>query len=167
MSLDGFLAQKNGSYDFLPADGGDDNGYDEFIATVDAPVIGRKAFDTVRRFEQWPYEGKPVIVLSRPLRRVKVPKGVRCEAMAGSPRQILARLAKMGAEHVYVDGGRTIQGFLRAGLVHRVIINRYPVLIGSGIPLFGSLPHDLRLRQVSTRAHRRGLVKSEYEVLPG
>ncbi len=69
-----------------------------------------------------------------------------------------------GAEHVYVDGGVTIQGFLRAGLIQRLIISRVPVLIGSGIPLFGALPQDVPLRHIATKAFRGGLVQSEYEV---
>ena len=64
--------------------------------------------------------------------------------------------------HVYVDGGLTIQGFLREGLIQRLIITRIPVLIGAGIPLFGSLPNDVRLEHVRTRSFPSGLVQSEY-----
>jgi dihydrofolate reductase len=65
-----------------------------------------------------------------------------------------------------VDGGITIQGFLRAGHIQRLIITRVPVLLGEGIPLFGPLPHDVRLEHVATRQYRSGLVQSEYLVLP-
>jgi dihydrofolate reductase len=61
-----------------------------------------------------------------------------------------------------VDGGVTIQRFLRAGLVDRLVVTRVPVLIGDGIPLFGSLPPDIRLRHVATRSYPSGLVQSEY-----
>ena len=74
-------------------------------------------------------------------------------------------MEERGARHVYVDGGITIQRFLRAGLVHRLIITRVPVLIGSGIPLFGTLPRDVRLQHVATEQYASGLVKSEYRVL--
>ena len=74
-------------------------------------------------------------------------------------------LAAKGAQHVYVDGGVTIQRFLRDGLVQRLIIPRVPVLIGEGIPLFGSLPQDVRLRHVGTQQYKSGLVKSEYQVI--
>src|SRR6476646_7547639 len=63
MSVDGFIARANGDLDFLPPGGGEPHGYDEFIATVDALVIGRKTFETVLAFERWPY-AKPVFVLS-------------------------------------------------------------------------------------------------------
>ena len=85
--------------------------------------------------------------------------------MAGSPAEIVAKLAASGAHHLYVDGGITVQRFLQAGLVDRITITRVPVLIGEGIPLFGSLPRDVRLRHVATQAYASGLVKSEYEVV--
>jgi dihydrofolate reductase len=84
--------------------------------------------------------------------------------MGGAPAEIVSRLAASGAHHLYVDGGVTIQRFLRAGLVHRLIITRVPVLIGDGIPLFGSLPGDVRLRHVATRHYPSGLVQSEYKI---
>jgi riboflavin biosynthesis pyrimidine reductase len=84
--------------------------------------------------------------------------------MAGPPAEIVRKLAASGVRHVYVDGGVTIQGFLRAGLVQRLIITRVPVLIGDGIPLFGSLPRDVRLQHVATEHYPSGLVKSEYRV---
>jgi len=85
--------------------------------------------------------------------------------MSGPPADIASRLSASGARHVYVDGGVTIQGFLRAGLVQRLVVSRVPVLIGSGIPLFGALPRDVSLRHVATRTFQGGLVQSEYEVV--
>ncbi|HEY6274237.1 MAG TPA: dihydrofolate reductase family protein [Terriglobales bacterium] len=165
-SLDGFIARPNGTYDFLPEGGGEPHGYNEFIATVDTIVIGRKTFETVLAFPEWPYVGKRVVALSsQPLDFSAVRGGV-VEQMSGEPAEIVAKLAATGAHHLYVDGGITIQRFLRAGLVDRVTISRVPVLIGGGIPLFGALPHDVRLRHVATQQYPSGLVKSEYEILP-
>lgn len=169
-SLDGFLARADGAFDFLPgadgADGGDGgaHGFEEFMATVDALVMGRNTFDVVLGMAAWPYGEKPVIVLtSRPLG--KTPPGIPVEAMAGTPAGIIAVLAARGMQHLYIDGGLTIQSFLRAGLVRRMVITRVPVLIGSGIPLFGSLLHDVRLKHVSTRVLGGAMVQSEYEVV--
>jgi len=163
-SVDGFIARRNGSYDFLPADGGEPHGYDEFMATVDALVIGRNTFEKVLTLAAWPYGDKRVVVLSsRPVDLSAVRGGV-AEQMAGPPAEIVSKLAAGGAHHLYVDGGITIQGFLRAGLVQRFIITRVPVLIGEGIPLFSTLPHDVRLRHVATQHYPSGLVKSEYHV---
>ena len=85
--------------------------------------------------------------------------------MAGSPAEIVSKLAASGARRLYVDGGITIQQFLRAGLIHRLIISRLPVLIGDGIPLFGSLPQDIRLTHIATRTYPGGMVQSEYYVI--
>ena len=162
-SVDGFIARANGDLDFLPPGGGEPHGYDEFMATVDALVIGRKTFETVLTFATWPYGEKPVCVLStRPL--APPPLGAVVERMAGAPAEIVSQLAARGIRHVYVDGGITIQRFLQAGLVQRLIITRVPVLIGAGVPLFGALPRDIALTHVATRQYASGLVQSEYLV---
>jgi dihydrofolate reductase len=162
-SLDGFIARANGDFDFLESGGGEPHGYDEFMATVDALVIGRKTFETVLAFEQWPYGEKLVFVLStRPL--APAPPGAVVEHMSGEPAEIWAQLTARGLQHIYVDGGITIQRFLRAGLIQRLIVTRVPVLIGQGIPLFGALPQDVLLRHVATRQYAGGLVQSEYAI---
>lgn len=170
VSVDGFLARPDGGLDFLEA--GDEgvadegHGYEEFIAGIDALVIGRKTFETVLSFGSWPYSGRRVVVLShRPVDLAAVRDGV-VEQMAGPPGEIVERLGASGARHLYVDGGETIQEFLRAGQVTRLVVTRVPILIGQGIPLFGALPRDVRLRHVATRVYARGLVQSEYEVAP-
>jgi len=130
---------------------------------VDALVIGRNTFETVLDFDEWPYGTKPVFVLStRAL--PAVPKGAAVEPMSGEPGEILKQLEARGIGHVYVDGGITIQRFLQAGLIQRLTITRVPVLIGSGIPLFGALPRDVALEHVATRYYPSGLVQSEYAV---
>ena len=165
-SVDGFIARPNGELDFLPPGGGEPHGYDEFMATVDAIVIGRKTFETVLAFDSWPYGDKRVVVLSRRPLDLSVVRGGVVEQMGGPPAEIVSRLARSGARHLYVDGGVTIQGFLREGLIQRLIITRVPVLIGEGVPLFGALPRDVRLQHVGTRHYASGLVQSEYRVTP-
>ena len=160
-SLDGFIARVNGDLDFLPPGGGEPHGYDEFMATVDALVIGRKTFETVLTFDAWPYGEKPVFVLStRTL--AAAPPGAVVERLSGDPHEIVSQLEGRGIRHVYVDGGITIQRFLQAGLIQRLIITRVPVLIGAGIPLFGAVQRDIVLRHVGTRQYASGLVQSEY-----
>ena len=163
-SLDGFIARTNDGLDFLEAAGGEDHGFTEFLASVDAIVMGRRTFEVVLTFGSWPYGAKPVVVLSsRPLDIPAFP-GAVIEHMAGTPAEIVSRLAARGVGHIYVDGGATIQQFLEAGLIQRLVISRVPVLIGSGIPLFGPLSSDIVVRHVATRAFPGGLVQSEYLV---
>lgn len=162
-SLDGFIARMNGSFDFLDAGGNEPHGYEEFIATVDALVMGRNTYEIVLGFGAWPYGSKPVFVLSsRPL--APAPAGAVVEQMAGGPAAIVSQLEARGIGHAYIDGGVTIQRFLEAGLIQRLIISRVPVLIGSGIPLFGPLTRDILLKHVATRQYAGGLVQSEYEI---
>ena len=164
-SVDGFIARPNDDLDWLPEGGGEPHGYDEFMASVDALVIGRNTFEKVLTLGAWPYGAKRVVVLSsHPLDLSQAVGGV-VEQMSGTPDKIVSQLTASGANNLYIDGGITIQGFLRAGLVQRLIITRVPVLIGAGIPLFGTLPHDVRLVHISTRHFTSGLVQSEYHVL--
>ncbi len=164
-SVDGFIARLNGSFDFLPADGGEPHGYQDFFASVDALVIGRKTYETVEAFPEWPYGKKQVVVLSsRPLDFSKL-RSANVEQMSGDPSEIARKLEVRGIRHIYVDGGITIQQFLRAGLIQRIVITSVPVLIGQGIPLFGTLPKDILLKHVATQTYASGLVKTEYEVI--
>jgi dihydrofolate reductase len=78
------------------------------------------------------------------------------EQTAGPPAEIVRKLITSGARHLCVGEGITIQRFLSAGLIQRIIITRVPVLIGDGIPLFGTLPRDVRLRHVATRLYFTG-----------
>ena len=163
-SIDGFIARENGALDWLPTDG-EPHGYEEFMATVDALVMGRKTFETVLTFGSWPFD-KPVVVLTSKPSELAAPPGARCEMMDGTPQEIVDRLAKHGMKHLYIDGGDTIRRFLEAGLIQRMTITRIPVLLGTGIPLFGPFGRDIRLEHIATRAYPSGLVQSEYAI-PG
>lgn len=164
VSVDGFIARPNGALDFLPPGGGEPHGYEEFFSSVDALVIGRKTFETVLGFADWPYGDKRVVVLSSRALDLSAVRGGVVEQMAGPPAEIVTKLHSSGARHLYIDGGITIQRFLHAGLVQRLIITRVPVLIGDGTPLFGTLLHDITLCHVATQSYSSGLVKTEYHI---
>ncbi|MBI4056720.1 MAG: dihydrofolate reductase [Elusimicrobia bacterium] len=165
-SLDGFIARANGDIDWLPdGSGGEDWGYKAFFKSVDALVIGRKSFEKVLSFKKWPYGNKPVVVLSR--RRLTIPKRIAqtVESSSSSPAKLVRQLSQRGFKHVYVDGGKTIQGFLNAGLIQEITITKLPILIGKGIPLFGPTQHDIKLRHLGTKQFANGFVQSKYQVL--
>jgi dihydrofolate reductase len=169
ISVDGFLARPDGSVDFLDAGGNTPHGFEEFYASIDAIVIGRKTFEWVMSYcqshEGWPYGKKRVVALSsRPLDFSPLGEA-SIEQMSGEPADIVAALAARGAQHLYIDGGVTIQRFLRAGQIDRLIITHVPILIGQGIPLFGALPHDVALEHVATRCYEGNLVQTEYRLL--
>jgi dihydrofolate reductase len=168
-SLDGFISRADGSIDWLDEANtrvpkGEDCGYGEFIATVDALVMGRHTFELARTFGEWPYGQTPVFVLSSSMHSMPggVPDTVRLSSEA--PAALVARLSAQGMKHLYVDGGVTIQRFLSSALIDEITITRIPELIGSGRPLFGPLAQDVRLQHLSTRAFDFGFVQSKYRV---
>src|SRR3984885_13633132 len=104
-SVDGYIARLNDGLDFLPPDGGEPHGYDEFMAGIDALVIGRKTFETVLAFPVWPYGDKRVVVLSSKPLDFSAVRGGRVEQMSGTPAEIVAKLEASGTRHIYLDGG--------------------------------------------------------------
>ena len=168
LSLDGFIARPDGALDFLDGDGTapmGDHGYEAFMASVDALVMGRRTFEVMLGFGQWPYT-KKVFVLSSgavDLARVKE-RGADVELLNATPEEVVRQLAARGYKHLYIDGGATVQRFLRAGLIDRLIVTQLPVLIGQGIPLFGALEKDIRLKLVASRSLPGGLVQREYGI---
>lgn len=168
-SVDGFLARPDDIFDFLKAGEGVPHGFVEFLRSVDVVVMGRRTFEVVRGLGHFELYGKkPLIVLSsRPLDLSSIQgsnKQTKIEQMAGTPQEIIKQLEARGFRHMYLDGGITIQRFLKEGLVDRIIVTRVPVLIGQGVPLFGPLLHDVALRHVTTRSYKGGLVQSKYVI---
>lgn len=168
-SLDGFIARENGAIDWLPngveTNDEEDYGYQEFFDSVDEIVMGRNTYEFVLSFDEWPYDNKPVVVLSNHPVHIPLAQANTIEVCAASPHYVCQQLTGYGFKHLYVDGGRTIQSFLQAGLVDHITISQVPVLIGLGIPLFGPLPCDVRLQLTSTRSFPNGVVQSHYNVL--
>jgi dihydrofolate reductase len=167
-SLDGFIARSDGDLDWLTGAEStsteQDYGYQEFMDTVDTIVLGRNTFELVLTFDTWPYSGKNVVVLSSKPSAVPSHLVDEVEWLSLPPQRLAERLAAQGATHLYVDGGKTIQGFLRAGLIDELTITRVPVLIGTGVPLFGPLDHDVRLTHIATQQFENGFVQSKYRV---
>ena len=168
-SVDGFIAKPDGDIGWLhrPEYAAADMqglGYQDFISTVDALVMGRRTFEKVMSFEPWPYEGTPVIVLSSgaPQIPVELQGKIRVESLP--PEQLVARLKAEGLGHLYIDGGNTIQRFLRARLIQEIIITRIPILLGAGISLFDSIGVELPLRLLAATRSDNGFVQVRYSV---
>lgn len=162
-SLDGFIARADGSLDWLTElDNPEqtDYGYNDFISRIDAIVMGRGTYETVSRFATWPYT-KPVFVLSSTL-NPENPPGAKITVTALAPSELVKELDARGYHHLYIDGGKTIQSFLACDLIDELIITRVPVLLGTGIPLFGALAHELAFKHLETVVYKNGLVKSRY-----
>ena len=168
MSVDGFIARPDGDLAWLtggddpggaPDDGeGGDFGFAEFVAGIDALVMGRGTYEVIAPLTEWPYQGRPVHVLSTTLEpdpRVTLHR---------SFDEAVAALTAAGYRRVYVDGGRTVHDFLAAGLVGELTLSRVPVLIGEGHTPFGPLPADVRLEHARTRTFPGGMVQTTYRV---
>ncbi|CAN1212409.1 Dihydrofolate reductase [Tumidithrix helvetica PCC 7403] len=168
-SLDGYIARTDGNIDWLDrANGsvpkGEDCGYNDFIKSVDVLIMGRKTFEKVLSFDEWPYHAKSVVVLSRGQIHIPISISGSTSISSEHPRVLVERLAKDGAKHLYIDGGLVIQSFLREGLIDEITIALIPVLLGSGKPLFGTLDKDIELTHVVTKAYDFGFVQNKYRI---
>ncbi|HBJ67427.1 dihydrofolate reductase family protein [Alcaligenes phenolicus] len=165
-SLDGFIAKPDGDIAWLleRSDPAEDHGYMAFIADKDAVVMGRGTYEKVLTFDVWPYQ-LPVVVLSRQLADMSVPEHLQGKVRFSrqTPEQLMEQLAAENLQRIYVDGGQLIQSFLRAGLVHEMILSTMPVLIGEGRRLFGDVNQDMDWRLLSSQSFPSGLVQSRYQ----
>lgn len=164
-SLDGYIADKNNSVDWLheiPNPQGDDFGFGEFMDRIDALIMGRNTLDVVLSFGvDWPYT-KPVYVLSNSM--IEVPKELEGKVFLtkGDPAEVMAELSAKGHSNFYVDGGTTIQQFLKADLIDEMVISIIPTLLGGGIPLFGELAQPLKFRHTKSERYLDCIVKNYF-----
>lgn len=170
-SMDGFVARDTSDpelkLDWLMKQDtvGEDHGYDEFMDSVDGLVMGRGSFETLLGFEGWPY-GKPVIVVSKSLNQSDIPDELKdkVELVNLTPHEVMDMLDKRGWKRAYIDGGKLVQSFVSLGLVEDIILTRIPILIGTGVPLFGALDKDIDLELKSVKAFESGLVTTVYGI---
>ena len=168
VSLDGYIAREDGDISWL-ADVGykitdEDYGFRKFFNSIDTLVVGRNTYQHVLGFPEWPYENKRVIVLSHSPLTIPVKLSDKVEVANMSPLELANYLESTGAEKVYVDGGKTIQGFLLAGLIQEMIITTIPVLLGGGKALFTQLDKDVRLELLDVNSYENGFVQTRYAV---
>ena len=164
-SLDGYIADKNGGIEWLdsiPIPDNEDMGYIEFTKGIDALVMGRTTFETVLGFDvDWPYE-KPVFVLSTSLNVIPESHKDKAYLVKGSMSEILEQIHKKGCQRLYIDGGLTIQGFLKEDLIDELIITVFPVVLGGGTPLFSELPKALEFELVGSKVYVDQLVQHHF-----
>lgn len=162
-SLDGFIAGKDGDISWLaPFESAKvSKQFEAFMARVDVIVIGRYTFETVLTFPDWPYR-KPVIVLSDTLNELPGHLKGKAALLSLPPEEVLAWLKAGGYRSAYIDGGKTIQRFLQHDCIDEMNITRVPLLLGSGISLFGSLDHAITFIHNGTEYFENGLVTSNY-----
>lgn len=167
-SLDGYIADKKGGLDWLnmvPNPDHLDLGYEKFIQSVDAIVMGRSTFAMVSGFDiDWPYP-IPVFVLSNSLKSIPEDLENKVSLISGSLSEILEHIHSRGYTRLYIDGGLTVQNFLKEDLIDEMIITTIPILLGAGIPLFGELPEKMEFEHVKSELFLDSLVQDSYRRL--
>ncbi len=136
-SLDGFIATPDGGIEWLPpieADG-EDYGYYDFYATVDAVLMGSGTYEKILRHPEWPYAGKPCWVFTR--RPLYAPSGSADITFTDAPPEaIAAEIAARGLARAWiVGGGKLAAAFREKGLITSYGIGIVPAILGGGIPL--------------------------------
>ncbi len=165
-SLDGYIAGINGELDWLnliPNPENNDMGYNSLMDEVDAIVMGRTTFETVSGFDgEWPYK-KHVFVLSGSLGEIPKKLIEKVSILNGTPKEILSKIYKKGHHSLYIDGGKTVQHFLKEDLIDELRISTIPILLGDGISLFGQLPKSLQFKHLNTVVLLNQIVQSHYK----
>jgi dihydrofolate reductase len=172
-SLDGFIARKDGSVDwletsdeFVDGDTMDPESVEAFLKTIDCYVMGSRTYETALSFEArglgWAYGDKPTFVLTRrelPRTRDTV------EFCSGDLAQFVNRRLRPAFRAIWFVGGGVVSGeCLRLGLADEVRYSILPILIGEGIPFFGKLDGQIALHLAEVRAYKSGMVELRYEV---
>ncbi|MDY9925111.1 dihydrofolate reductase family protein [Methanosarcina sp.] len=163
-SLDGYIAREDGSIDWLTKyeiNPETDYGYSEFYASIGTVLMGRKTYEQVLGFGDWPYGEKKSYVFTRqkePLRREK-----NVEFVSGDIGGFARHLKENTEEDIWLVGGsQLIKVFLEENLVEDMIVFVVPIILGSGIPLFDRIGKEIRLRIINTERYESGLVRLEY-----
>ena len=164
-SLDGYIADRNGGIEWLdsiPIPDDEDMGYNQFTADIDALVMGRNTFETVLGFDvDWPYQ-KPVFVLSNTLNEIPETHKDKVLLVKGTLTEILEQIHNKGCHRLYIDGGNTIQNFLKEDLIDQMIITVFPILLGGGPRLFSELPKELDFELVESRIYFNQLIQNHF-----
>jgi dihydrofolate reductase len=172
-SLDGFIARRDGSVDWLETshdfEGGetlDPEYVEEFLATIDCYVMGSRTYETALGFEAkgfgWAYGDKPTFVLtSRELPRTRN----TVEFYSGDLQALVNERLRPTFRSIWFVGGGAVCGeCLRLGLADEVRYSVMPILIGDGIPFFRGLDGDVALHLLEVKAYKSGMVELRHAV---
>jgi dihydrofolate reductase len=147
-SMDGFIAKIDGNINWLltiPNENNSDYGFGKFMERIDGIIMGRKTFEKVLEIQpnEWHYN-KTVFVLSNTLKEIPERLKGKVEIVNGDLTVVLEDLKNRNIDNIYVDGGKTIQSFLKSDLIDEMTITTVPVILGNGIPLFGILNKEIK-----------------------
>ncbi len=165
-SLDGYIADKHGKLDWLHSVPNPDNidmGFGPLLERVDALVMGRNTLEAVLGFGvEWPYS-KPVFVLSNTMTEAPLGYEDKVFVVNGELVDVVKNLNRQGYQALYIDGGVTIQNFLKQDLIDELVISTIPVLLGGGAPLFGELVHQQSFKLIESKVYLDSIVQTHYQ----
>ena len=176
-SADGFIATKDGGVDWLHSAGNGkerspenaDMGFNKYLASVDCLIMGRKSMEVISNMnlsrDQWPYGNLRIIVLSNTLKEAPESLYGKAEVFSGDLLSLIAKLEAQGHKHAYIDGGTTIQAFLKLQLISEMVITKAPLVLGEGIPLFAKVEHTIKMEGVETINFENGYVLVKCELM--
>lgn len=163
MSLDGYIATKDNSLDFLSIveKEGEDYGYNEFIKSVDSVIIGRKTYEKVIEMGyEYPHKDKDVYILTKTTKH----SNEHFKFYNGDLSELIGKLKSQTGKNIYCDGGAEIANeLMKHNLIDEFIISIIPILIGEGIPLFLEGRPELKLELISTKQFENGLTQLHYK----
>ncbi|MFT6732593.1 MAG: dihydrofolate reductase [Polaribacter sp.] len=186
-SLDGYIARIDGRIDWLTQKknsknkhktdpnaqshiqgsrnvDSEDYGYRKFYDSTDCLIMGRNTFEKVASFPEWPYYNKRLIVISKRLKEIPEEYQERAELYSGTPEMLVVELQNQNVRHAYIDGGITIQSFIKEKILDQITITQVPILLGKGLPLFGTIRKDHHLELLNNRSYASGFVQSTYRL---
>ena len=181
-SVDGYIATENGGVNWLEIVGRSlsekeassdlmkhfNISMPNYMKSVDCMIIGRKLMEVLSSFnltpEQWPYGDTRIIALSNTIKEPPLNLKNKVEIYSDSIPELIAKLEQDGYKHAYIDGGRTITSFLNLELINEMTLTLAPVLLGSGIPLFGKLKHQINLEDAQAIAFPNNFIELKYKV---
>lgn len=158
-SLDGYIAREDGGIDWLFSDA--DYGYSEFYRSTDTVIMGRKTYDQLLGFDEYPYKGKKAHVFTREKRS----GDGRVDFVSSDVASFVRKLKRRKGRDIWLVGGADIVSILlNAGLVDRIILSIHPAVLGRGIPLFKELTREVKMKLTQTISYPSGLVQLHYEL---
>ena len=158
-SLDGYISRENGDIDWLPESTA--SGYDDFIKSVDTVIMGKKTYDQVLTFGDYPYKDKKSYIFTR---NKNYPKEENIEFVQDAEK-LMKNIVHGSGKNIWLIGGsEIISTFVNLNFVDELILSLIPVALGKGIPLFKNMTKELKMELVKTTDYEK-LVELHYRIL--
>ena len=158
-SLDGYITRENGNIDWLPKN--TSSGYDNFIKSVDTVIMGKKTYDQILTFEDYPYKDKKSFIFTR---SNDYSKNENIKFVHDVDELVKLILPNSGTKIWLIGGSEIISTFVNLDFVDEIILSIIPIVLGKGIPLFQNIKKEVKLELIKTTNYD-ALVELHYKFL--